>query len=83
MIWYLQNNRYEEAGKVAKDLAPFIHAKPAPLDNEGKPLPLKIESLTDDQLNRFIERLQASIARGIIDGTTGVVRENDDEPKLQ
>jgi hypothetical protein len=83
MIWYLQNNRFEEAGKVAKDLAPFVHAKPVSLEGEGRPIPLHLDSLTDQQLDKIISRLQEGIARGIVDGTMGVVRENEDEPKLQ
>jgi len=68
---------------VALDLCLLSASKLGPVDqSEGRPLPLNIRNLTDDQLEHFIQRLSTGIANGIIEGRTGVVKEPD-EPKLQ
>jgi len=90
MIWHISCERWEEALRIAGKLAPYTNAKVGPTDpSEGRPLPLSLNSLSDAQLDAFILRLQASIARGvssgIIEGTAGISQEPELElkPKVQ
>jgi hypothetical protein len=57
-------NELARAREAAKDAAPYSHPKLANVEHSGKVggAPIKIESLTDAQLEILIERITAGVA---------------------
>ena len=63
---------WDKAHACAKDAAPYLHARLQAIEHGGpdnKPIPLRLEALTDAQLDVIIARLQANLARGPAEGT--------------
>jgi len=56
----------EEARKAAKDVAPYVHPRLQTVQHGGtegaSPIPIKIESLNNEQLNQLIARIESALS---------------------